>query len=219
MDPRTLLSGDQITEMGLPDWRSMYGALEARFRTGDFATGLRLVERIGAAAEEAGHHPDVTLTYLWVHVLLTSHDVGGKTQRDVDLARRISDFAADLGAASDPASVERIEIGLDTADRHAIKDFWKAVLAMKDGAEDDEIVDPNGVTPTLWFQQTDPHDEPRQRFHIDVRVPPEEAERRIDAGLAAGGRIVSEANKPRFVVLADAQGNKVCICTHVTRSH
>ncbi len=219
MEPDVLLSGDQITAMGLPDWRSMYHALEARFRTGDFATGLRLVERIGAAAEAAGHHPDVTLTAGWVHVLLTSRDAGGKTQRDVDLARQISAAAADLGVHAEPVTIERIEIALDTADRAAAKEFWKAVLALVDGAQDDEIVDPYGVTPTLWFQDTDPHAEPRQRFHIDVRVPPEEAERRIAAGLAAGGSLVSEAQAPRFVVLADPEGNKVCICTHVTRSH
>ncbi|ACZ30097.1 transcriptional coactivator/pterin dehydratase [Xylanimonas cellulosilytica DSM 15894] len=219
MEPDVLLSGDQITAMGLPDWRSMYGALEARFRTGDFATGLRLVEQIGVAAEAAGHHPDIRLTYGWVHVLLTSHDAGGKTQRDVDLARQISAAAADVGATADPVTINRIEIALDTADRDAAKEFWKAVLALEDGEAGDDLVDPFGVTPTLWFQDTDPHAEPRQRFHLDVRVPPEEAERRIAAGLAAGGRLVSDDQAPRFVVLADPEGNKVCICTHVTRSH
>lgn len=219
MDPKALLSGDQISEMGLADWRSMYGALEARFKTGDFATGLRFVNAIGEAAEAANHHPDVTLTYPSVHVLLTSHDVGGKTQRDVDLATRISEIAADLGVSADPASVQRAEIGLDTADMAQIKPFWKAVLAMQDGAEEDELVDPTGTIPTIWFQETDPHEEPRQRFHFDLRVPPEVAKERIEAAVAAGGRVVNDEPAPRFVVLADPQGNKVCICTHVGRSH
>lgn len=220
MDPKALLSGDQISEMDLPDWRSMYRALEARFRTGDFATGLRLVDMIGAAAEEADHHPDVTLTYPTVHVLLTSHDVGGKTQRDVDLARRISGFAAELGVVAEPASLQRAEIGLDTADREEIREFWKAALALVDDPEDeDALIDPYGVMPSLWFQDTDPHEEPKQRFHYDLRVPPEIAQERIDAAVAAGGRVVSDTDAPRFVVLADAQGNKVCICTHVGRSH
>jgi len=220
VDPKALLSGDQISRMDLPDWRSMYRALEARFRTGDFATGLKLVEMIGAAAEEADHHPDVTLTYSSVHVLLTSHDVGGKTQRDVDLARRISGFVAELGVVAEPASVQRAEIGLDTADRSEIKEFWKAALAMRDDPEDeDAITDPQGVLPALWFQDTDPHEEPRQRFHYDLRVPPEVAQERIQAAVAAGGRVVSDEHAPRFVVLADAQGNKICICTHVGRSH
>jgi len=219
MDPKALLSGDQISEMGLPDWRAMYDALEARFRTGDFAKGLAFVDRIAEAAEAANHHPDVTLTYPSVHIRLTSHDVGGKTARDVDLAHRISGIAQMLGIQAEPASVQRAEIGLDTADLAEIKPFWKAVLAMQDGSADDELVDPSGVLPTLWFQQAEPHEEPRQRFHFDLRVPPEVAQERIDAAVAAGGRVVSEDQAPRFVVLADAQGNKVCICTHVGRSH
>jgi 4a-hydroxytetrahydrobiopterin dehydratase len=196
----------------------MFGALEARFRTGDFATGLTLVERIAEAAEAANHHPDITLTYPTVHVLLTSHDAGGKTQRDVDLARQISGFAAGLGAAAEPASVQRVEIAIDTADRAEIKEFWMAALAMVDeSGSDDAIVDPFGVMPALWFQDTDPHDEPRQRFHLDITVPPDVAQDRIAAAVAAGGQLVSEESAPRFVVLADAQGNKICICTHVGR--
>jgi len=214
---RELLTGDQVAQAeGLGDWRPILGALEARFSTGDFATGVRFVDAIGEAAEEANHHPDITLTYPWVHVLLTSHDVGGKTQRDVDLARRISAIAADLGITADPSGLQRVELGLDAADISAVRRFWAAVLQMKEVGEDD-LVDPNGVDPTIWFQQADPHDEPRQRFHLDLRLPPDQVESRIEAALAAGGTLVSDRYAPRFWVLADPEGNKVCLCTHVTR--
>jgi 4a-hydroxytetrahydrobiopterin dehydratase len=69
----------------------------------------------------------------------------------------------------------------------------------------------------LWFQKTDPHAEPRQRFHLDITVPPEVAQPRVDAALAAGGRLVSDAQAPAFTVLADAEGNKACICTALGR--
>jgi len=213
-----LLTGDQIAASGLDDWRAMYGALEARFRTGDFATGLRFVNAIGEVAEAANHHPDVTLTYPSVHVLLTSHDVGGKTQRDVDLAQQISRIAADLGVVAEPASVQRLEVALDVVDIPAAQRFWTAALNLKQVGEED-LVDPHGVLPTLWFQQTDPHEEPRQRFHLDVRIPPEEVDSRIEAAVAAGGTLVSDDQAPRFWVLADPEGNKLCLCTHVTRSH
>jgi 4a-hydroxytetrahydrobiopterin dehydratase len=58
------------------------------------------VNRIGASAEKANHHPDLTLTYPQVRVTLSSHDVGGITSRDIDLARTISGHAADLGVAT-----------------------------------------------------------------------------------------------------------------------
>ena len=69
----------------------------------------------------------------------------------------------------------------------------------------------------FWFQQTEPHEEPRQRFHLDLTVPPEIAQQRIDAALAAGGTLVSDDRAPAFTVLADAEGNKVCICTALGR--
>jgi 4a-hydroxytetrahydrobiopterin dehydratase len=203
----------------LADWRILFSTLHARFRTGDFATGLRLVNRIGEEAESMNHHPDLDLSYPLLNVRLMSHDAGGVTDRDITLARKITQFAADLGVTADPAAVSVLELALDTWDHTAIKPFWKAVLAMSDSsAYDEEIVDPGGALPTLWFQKTDEHDEPRQRFHLDIRVPPEVAEDRIAAALAAGGTLVSEEHAPTFTVLADAQGNKVCVCTCVGRS-
>jgi 4a-hydroxytetrahydrobiopterin dehydratase len=82
----------------------------------------------------------------------------------------------------------------------------------------EDLTDPDGDLPTLWFQETDQHPEPRQRFHLDLRVPPEVAGPRIEAALAAGGTLVSDERAPRFTVLADPQGNKVCVCTHIGRS-
>lgn len=194
---------------GLTDWRWLLGSLHAHFSSGDFATGLAFVNRIGELAEQANHHPDVDLRYPVVRVTLMSHDAGGVTSRDVDLARGISDVAAELGIAADPAQLVLMEIGLDTADESAIEPFWRAVIGLDDGSGAE-------LTP-LWFQQTDPHDEPRQRFHLDIVVPPEEAQRRIDAALAAGGTLVSGDRAPAFTVLADADGNKACICTPAGR--
>lgn len=219
MGNERIYSGDEIVASGdLPDWVSMHTALQTRFRTGDFATGLRLVAAIGEAAEAANHHPDLDLRYPHLNVRLSSHDVDAKTQRDVDLAKEISALAAGLGVTADPEAVARVELALDTWDMAEIKPFWEAVLGMvsSDGP-DDEIRDGAGDLPTIWFQETDQHEEPRQRFHLDIRVPPHLAEQRINDAIAAGGVLVSDAMAPAFTVLADAQGNKVCICTHTGR--
>lgn len=210
------LTGDQVAQRGLADWRPILGSLKARFATGDFVTGLRLVTAIAEAAEEMNHHPDLDLRYPHLDVRLTSHDVGGKTERDVELARRISAIAADLGIASRPGEVQELELALDTWDLAEVRPFWAAVLGM-DEHGDDELVDGAGDLPTIWFQETDAHDEPRQRWHLDITVPPEVAQQRIDAALAAGGELVSDEQAPAFTVLADAQGNKACVCTHLTR--
>ena len=217
--PPGRLSGDQISEMDLPDWRSINEALESRFHTGDFSTGLELVRRIGQVAEELNHHPDLDLRYSHLNVRLMSSDVWAKTMRDVELARRISQVAASMGVTADPLAVSRLEIGLDTWDADEIRPFWLAVLGLHQHPRfADDLVDADGNLATLWFQQCEPHAEPTQRYHLDLRVPPEIATERIEAGLAAGGTLVSDERKPRFVVLADPQGNKVCVCTQVGRS-
>ena len=80
-----------------PGWAERDGALHISYETGDFVTGLRLVNKIGEAAEAAGHHPDITLTYPEVAIRLLSHDVDAVTDRDTQLATRISEIAAELG--------------------------------------------------------------------------------------------------------------------------
>lgn len=213
---KQLLDGHGVAAARLEHWRLMFDTLQARFRTGSFAKGMTFVERIAAEADKADHHPDLDLRYGFVHVTLSSHDVGGVTQRDVRLARVISEIADGLELAPETAKLSVTELALDTADPEAVAPFWRAVLGYEE--RDGELVDPDGRRPTLWFQPTEPHETPRQRFHLDVRVPPEYAEQRIAAALEAGGTLVSDARAPRFWVLADPEGNKACITTWLGRT-
>lgn len=215
---KKMLHGHDIEAADLPDWRIMFSTLQARFRTGSFATGLAMVTEVGEAAEQMNHHPDLDLRYPTLHVRLSSHDVGGLTQRDIDLARKISEIADGLGVSADTDAVQVLELALDTPDHQAITAFWAAVLGMELSGQDGEIVDKSGILPTIWFQESDARDEERQRWHLDIRVPPEVAPTRIQAALDAGGTMVSDAEAPSFWVLADAQGNKACVCTWQGRS-
>lgn len=100
-DPKQTLSPTEITDALAAEELQAWAAtnddtITAEFDTGSFVTGLKLVNLIGESAEEANHHPDIVLTYPSVKVTLTSHDVGGVTSRDVDLAREISNHAANL---------------------------------------------------------------------------------------------------------------------------
>ncbi|MVA77476.1 4a-hydroxytetrahydrobiopterin dehydratase [Auraticoccus sp. F435] len=215
------LTGQQVADAGLDDWRQLWTRLHARFETGDFATGLALVDAIGAAAEELGHHPDVDLRYGHVDVRLLSHDVQGLTGRDVRLARRISELAADAGVRAAPQDLTFVEIGLDTADAAQVRPFWQAVLGIADTTWDgevaDDLVDLGDSVPNLWFQGTEPHEPPRQRFHYDVHVPHDQVQARLQAALAAGGTLVDDGSAPAFWVLADPQGNHACLCTWQNR--
>ncbi len=110
-----------------------------------------------------------------------------------------------------------LELALDTPASEMVLPFWAAIL---DGDGDDaggDVIDPAGELPPLWFQVTDSTAPDRQRFHLDVTVPPEAADRRIAAAVAAGGTVVDDRRAPAFIVLADPDGNKVCICTALGR--
>ncbi|MBA3399564.1 MAG: VOC family protein, partial [Acidimicrobiia bacterium] len=82
----------------------------------------------------------------------------------------------------------------------------------------DEVKDPAGKRPALWFQEAEgATGDAQQRFHVDVMVPRDVAKERVAAAIAAGGTLVTDESAPSFWVLADAHGNRTCICTSVDR--
>lgn len=211
------ITASEFDAFDLPHWRFVLQRLHTRFRTPDYDTGLALVARIGAAAQEAQHHPEIDLHYGSVGVITSSHDVGGVTSRDIGFARTISAIADELGATADPKSVQVLDMGLNTSDPSRIKPFWQALLGAETDPDDaDGLRDAFG-TNVVWFQRsaetTTGPDAPEMRFHADVVVADDAAPDRIAAVLAAGGRMVTEEFAPAFWVLADADGNQACICT------
>jgi 4a-hydroxytetrahydrobiopterin dehydratase len=212
------LTGQEVADAGLDGWAYLiaYGAggLQTRIHTTDFAAGLRLVTAIGAAAEEMDHHPDLDLRFSRVDVRVTSHDAAGVTERDLRLARRVSEIAAAAGAQIECRSISNIELALDTPHYDKLGPFWAAVLDAEHvtGEGFADVGDPNQKLPLIWFQNSG-SEEPRQRWHPDVWIDPAQVQPRIDAAVAAGGTLVSDANAPSFWVLSDADGNKVCLCT------
>ncbi|MDQ0424384.1 VOC family protein [Cellulomonas iranensis] len=209
----TTLSGQEVADAGLAGWTDLGDGLRTRVVTGDFTTGLALVAAIGAASEEAGHHPDVDLRYGRVDVRLVSHDSGGVTERDVALARTVSRLAADAGLTCDGAGLQRTEIALDTPDVAAARRWWAAFLAYEETpGSDDEVRDPADAQPPVWFQRSGAQ-EPRQRWHLDVWVEPGRLDERVAAAVAAGGRVVDRTQAPSFVVVEDPEGNRACLCT------
>ncbi|MDT5029176.1 MAG: hypothetical protein QOE61_5602 [Micromonosporaceae bacterium] len=228
-----MLKGDQIAEANLTDWRKLGQGLHARYVVGDFGTGARFVAAVGEAGDALGHHPRVSIGNGYVDFKLisddaiyrdgegTEHVVEWVTQQDVDLARRITEIAADQKVDADPASVTVIELGLDTAHAATIAPVWAALLtgsteAHGRGCIGDDVRDAMGRVPILWFGDTDEHETPRQRFHIEVYVAPEVAEQRIAAALAAGGTVVDDSDAPSSTVIADQDGNKACVCVDVS---
>lgn len=214
---------DQITpgqfheSEGADDWRVISNRSAVTcFKTGDFATGLALVDEIGRLAQEADHHPDIELKYTEVFVTLSSHDVGGLSKRDAKMARRISAAAAERGIAADPYAVQNVNLTVDALAIGDVLPFWQALLAYNEiGGED--LVSPHGRGPAIWFQQMDVPRTQRNRLHMDVSVPHDQAEARIAAAIVAGGRLMTDEHAPAWWVLADPEGNEVCVTTWMGR--
>jgi 4a-hydroxytetrahydrobiopterin dehydratase len=228
-----MLTGEQIAAADLTDWRKLAQGLHARYVVDDFVTGARFVVAVGEAGDALGHHPRVSIGSGYVDLELisddaiyrdaegTEHVIGWVTEQDVDLARRITEIAADHRIAADPASVSEIELGLDTARSATIAPVWAALLtgnaeSQGHGSPSDEIRDASGRVPNLWFGDADENETPRQRFHIEVYVAPEVAEQRIAAALAAGGTVVDDSNAPALTVIADQDGNRGVLCVDVS---
>ena len=197
---------------GLDDWRFVLGTLRGDFQAGSYPAAAALVVAITEAAEAAVHHPDIDIRYPGrVRVVLTTHAMGCVTELDVALARDISRLAAAAGAAAVPENGQALEIAIDTMDADRIRPFWAAVLAYRE--VNGNLVDPLRAGPAMWFQEMSEPRTDRDRFHLDVSVPHDQADARVAAALAAGGRLVTDAYARSWWVLADADGNEACVCT------
>jgi 4a-hydroxytetrahydrobiopterin dehydratase len=213
-------ASDAVTDLG---WRYVLGMLRASLPAGSLAAAADVAGRVVAACgDEADGRLRVDLRRDQVVLSLQSPATASVTGREVALARRISQVADGLGLAlgvggGASRSVQVLEVAIDAMDIAAVRPFWKAALGYTDepgrSGPEDPLVDPVGQGPAIWFQQMDAPRPQRNRIHLDISVPHDEARRRIQVTLAAGGTLVYDAEAPAFWVLADPEGNEACITT------
>lgn len=207
---------------GVEDWRVLGEGACAYFRTGSFAAGARLVQAISELAGLDDHHPDVDVRHdgVTVRLLTMSDDWCGMTTRDLELARQISAVARDLGLSADPCAVQTVLVIPGAPDIAEVMPFWRAVLGYEPRADspDEDLVDPRSRGPAFWFESMDePRPDGGGAIHLAIWVPPEQAEARIAAALAAGGRMVRDEFAPSWWTLVDAAGNEADVATTMGR--
>jgi 4a-hydroxytetrahydrobiopterin dehydratase len=203
---------------GTEDWRVIGDGANAYFRTGSFAAGARLVQAISELPGVDDHNADVDLRYdgVTVRLITTRTDYMGMTQRDIELARQISAAAAKLGLSADPSAVQSVLVIPGATVRAEVMPFWRAALAYEPRLDspDEDLVDPRSRGPAFWFEQMgEPRRDGGGAIHVAIWVPYEQAEARIAAALAAGGRMVRDEFAPSWWTLADAAGNEADIAT------
>jgi 4a-hydroxytetrahydrobiopterin dehydratase len=203
---------------GVEDWRVIRDGACAYFRTGSLAAGARLVQAISELPGVEDHAPDIDLRRDGVTVRLITYTDGyyGTSQRDVDAARRISEAARRLGLSADPSAVQSVLVIPGATSTAAVLPFWRAALGYEPRRDSpaEDLVDPRGRWPGFWFERmNEPRADGGGTIHVAVWVPGEQAEARVAAALAAGGRMMRDTFAPSWWTLADAAGNEVDIAT------
>jgi 4a-hydroxytetrahydrobiopterin dehydratase len=203
-------------------WRYLLGTIVTSVAVKGMSQAVRVADAaVSACGDAADKHLTVHVRADRVELTLQSVSVDGVTELDVELARLTSDAVRGLGLATGgertgaTRSMQMLEIAIDAMDIPKVLPFWRAVLQYADEGAPGvrSLVDPARQGPAVWFQQMDAPRTQRNRIHFDITVPHDEAEGRIAAALAAGGTMVSDSAARAFWILADAEGNEICICT------
>ncbi len=218
-DPVTISEFAELA--GAEGWRVLSDGAYAFFRTDSFAASASFIDGIAELADLETHPPDVDVRQdgVTVRLVTVGEDSFGMSQRDVELARQISALAREQSISVDPSMVQSLLIIPGAPDTSSVLPFWRAVLGYEPRGDspDEDLVDPQARGPALWLESMDsPRADGGGAIHIAVWVPPEQAEARVEAALAAGGRMVRDQFAPTWWTLADAAGNEADIAT-ITR--
>jgi 4a-hydroxytetrahydrobiopterin dehydratase len=207
---------------GTQDWRVLDDGAYAFFRTKSFAASARLAAAIGELPDIEDHQPDVDLRHdgVTVRLITLTNDAFGMSGRDVEFARRISAAARQQDAAAEPSALQKLLVIPGAPDITQVVPFWRAVLGYQPRVDspDEDLIDPRRRGPAFWFEQMhEARPGGSGAIHIAVWVPYEQAEARLEAALAAGGRVVRDTFAPSWWTLADAAGNEADIATAAGR--
>lgn len=220
-EPKPITPGEFLTAEGVEDWRVLSDGACAFFHTRSFTASTDLVLAIGELIGAADYAPDVDIRSggVTVRLITVTDDHFGMSQRDVDLARRISAVARQQGLSADPSAVQSLLV-IPGAPNAEVMPFWRAVLGYepRPDSPDEDLVDPHDRGPAFWFEEMDePRPDGGGAIHVAIWVPHDQAEARVAAALAAGGRMVRDDFAPAWWTLADAAGNEADIATVMHR--
>ncbi|MFX0539057.1 VOC family protein [Ornithinimicrobium sp. Y1847] len=222
-----LVPGDPLGEAGAnsgtEDWQVVFGAVAA-YRVQSPARQRDLAVTAAEFADEAGFPLLIDLRP-GVVVLDTGKDRWDADAHRldvdfVDLAARLQTAARGLGATADAGLASFVQLFFDATDIESVRRFWAAALGYVEDEREGltDIYDPRWLGPPLVFQPLDPADadrrEQRDRMHVEVTVGEAAAQRRVEAAVAAGGRVLEES-AGRWVV-ADPEGNELAIRSPAT---
>jgi 4a-hydroxytetrahydrobiopterin dehydratase len=191
------------------DWVVLHGGATAVYAVPSMSAAARLAQAIADVPGFADSGALLTIGADQLAVRIT-RGVFRLEQGHLALARAVSEVARKHGPAADRRRVQEVQLTIAARPDEAAVDFWRAVLGYSP-LDVDNGCDPLGHGSTFWVQELDPAKPLRHAMHVDVSVAREHARERLEAALAAGGRVVLETVAPAAWILSDRAGNRVCI--------
>lgn len=211
-----LVPGSELADgPATADWRVLFGAMTF-YPTTSAAQAVQLATAVARLADEAGRPLLVDLRPDGVTIDSGKDQWENDVAEFVELAARIQSAARELGLSADLGRLRFVQFGIDAVDVAAVRAFWTRVLGYHEDPRGNDIYDPRRLNPTFIFQQMDAADEARRRqrnrTHLELSIPSDQLQTRLDAAVAAGGQILP-TDRPGSHAVADPEGNELNLLT------
>jgi hypothetical protein len=200
------------TRPGVQDWRITATGPQAAFRATSLQHAAGLLAPIVDAAARCGILPDVDIRPEGVVVRVPDRDFEGIPASAAEFAAAVSTAADELGLTPDPSLIQSVGIYVAQHSQADARPFFRAALGYDD-LGDTDAVDPLRRGPQLAFNPITGDVPRRGRTHLDVSVPADQAPARVEAALAAGGRLVDDSHAPDWWTLASPDNHGVDIAS------
>lgn len=197
---------------GVSDWRVTGTGPQTVFTATSLAHAAGLLPPVVATAERFGILPDVDVRPEGVIVRIPYRGEWGIPAGAAEFAAAVSRAAAELLLTPDPSLVQSVGIYVAQHSRADVRPFFTAALAYEEFGDTD-AVDPLRCGPQLAFNPITGDAPARGRTHFDVFLPADRAQVRVDAALAAGGRLVDDSHAPAWWSLASPDNHGVDIAS------
>lgn len=197
---------------GVAAWRVLATGPQAVFTATSLSRAADLVGPVLAAAERLGILPDVDLRPEGVVVRIPHRSWDGIPAAATEFAAAVSAAAADLHLTPDPSRAQSVGVYVAQHSEADARPFFLAALGY-DAFGDTDAVDPLRSGPQLAFNPIRGDVPARGRTHFDVSVPADQAQARVDAALAAGGRLADDSHAPDWWTLASPDNHGVDIAS------
>ncbi len=209
-DESTWISAQQFHRApDVTDWRVTAAGPQAVFTAPSLDRAAALIPAIVAAADRSGIRPDVDLRPEAVIVQVHAQEEGIPAEAVV-FAAEVSRAAAALDLVADPTRAQTVQVYVAQHSGADARPFFLAALGY-DPLGDGDAVDPLRRGPQLAFNPITGDAPARGRTHFDVFVPADQVRARVDAALAAGGRMADDSYAPSWWSLASPDNHGVDI--------